>query len=59
MSKNEKRRKNKATYYAAFQSYLETGRRNGLNETSALIRLCDGNPFSLSDIFSLPALCCE
>lgn len=48
-----------AIYYAAIQSYIQTARRNGINEMSALIRLCDGNPFSLSDILAFPSRGCE
>lgn len=33
-----------------FQSYIETCKRNGINEMSALVRLCQGNPLSLSEI---------
>lgn len=40
-----------AKYYAAIKSYIETCYRNGINETEALIRLCDGNPYTLQEIF--------
>ncbi len=45
-----------AAYYAAILSYIETCRRNGLNEMSALVRLSEGCPFSLSHILSSPGL---
>ena len=48
-----------ANYYAALQSYIETCKRNGLNEMSALVRLSHGNPFSLSDILSSQYADCE
>lgn len=39
-----------AKHYAIIQSYIETCKRNGINEMSALVRLCQGNPLSLSEI---------
>ena len=48
-----------AIYYAAIQSYIETCRRNGLNDMTALVRLCEGNPFSLADILCHPSPDCE
>ena len=41
-----------AQYYATIQSYIETCKRNGVNEMSALIRLCEGNPYTLEDILN-------
>ena len=40
-----------AKHYAAIKSYIETCYRNGINETEALIRLCDGNPYTMKEIF--------
>ena len=48
-----------AIYYAAIQSYIETCRRNGLNDMTALVRLCEGTPFSLDDILCHPSPDCE
>ncbi|MFI3256808.1 MAG: transposase [Spirochaetales bacterium] len=41
-----------ARYYATIKSYIETCYRNGINEHSALVRLCQGNPYSVNEIFS-------
>jgi hypothetical protein len=41
-----------AGYYAAIKSYIETCYRNGINETKALRRLCEGNPYSVEEIFT-------
>ena len=41
-----------AQNYALIQSYIETCKRNGINEMSALIRLCNDDPFSLSEILA-------
>jgi len=41
-----------ATYYAVIKSYIETCYRNGINEMEALIRLCEGNPYTIKEIFS-------
>ena len=41
-----------ADYYASIKSYTETCRRNGINEILALKRLCEGNPFTVQEIFS-------
>ncbi len=38
--------------YADIRTYIETCRRNGINEMTALIRLCDGNPYTVEEIFS-------
>ena len=40
-----------AKHYAAIKSYIETCYRNGINETEALIRLCEGNPYTVKEIF--------
>jgi hypothetical protein len=41
-----------AGFYARIKSYIETCRRNGINEIEALIRLSDNNPFTVAEIFS-------
>lgn len=41
-----------ANHYARVRSYIETCRRNGINEMKALIRLCEGNPYTVEEIFS-------
>ena len=43
---------NTAGYYATIKTYTETCRRNGMNEMKALIRLCEGNPVTVEEIFS-------
>ena len=40
-----------AKYYAAIKSYIETCYRNGINEMEALVRLCEGNPYTVKEIF--------
>ena len=40
-----------ASYFAIVKTYVETCRKNGINELNALSRLCAGNPFSVSEIF--------
>ena len=39
-----------AQYYATVQSYIETCKRNGINEMRALMRLCDGRPYTVDEI---------
>lgn len=39
-----------AKNYAAVKSYIETCYRNGINETDALIRLCEGTPYTLEEL---------
>jgi len=41
-----------ATFYANIKSYLETCYRNGINQFSALLRLCRGEPFTLEEILN-------
>ena len=41
-----------ARYHAAIKTYTETCRRNGINEFEALKRLCNGNPYTVQEIFS-------
>lgn len=38
--------------HAAIRTYTETCRRNGINEIEALKRLCEGNPYTVQEIFS-------
>ena len=40
-----------ANNYADVRTYIETCRRNNLNEMEALRRLCEGNPYTVSEIF--------
>jgi hypothetical protein len=40
-----------ARYYATIKTYIETCRKNGVNEMIALSRLCEGNPVTVSEIF--------
>lgn len=42
-----------AGYFAKIKSYVETCRRNRINEIHALTRLCEGNPYTVKEIFSL------
>ena len=37
--------------FAKIKSYIETCRRNGINEIHALTRLCEGDPFTVKEIF--------
>ena len=41
-----------ADNHALIRTYIETCRRNGINEIAALQRLCNGNPCSVSEIFA-------
>lgn len=40
-----------AGYYATVKSYVETCRKNNINEMEALSRLCSGNPYTVAEIF--------
>ena len=40
-----------AKYYAVVKTYIETCRKNDINEMSALSRLCSGNPYTVEEIF--------
>ena len=40
-----------ADWHALIQTYTETCRRNGINEINALQRLCEGNPYTVEEIF--------
>ncbi len=42
-----------AQYFADIKTYIETCRRNGINEQKALSRLCMGNPFTPQEILGL------
>lgn len=39
-----------AGYYASVKSYIETCYRNGIDEYTALRRLCDGSPYTVAEI---------
>lgn len=41
-----------ADNHALIRTYIETCRRNGINEIKALQRLCSGNPYTVAEIFS-------
>ena len=41
-----------ADNHALYRTYIETCRRNGINEIDALQRLCEGNPYTVAEIFS-------
>lgn len=41
-----------ARHYAAIKSYIETCYRNGVNQTEALVRLCEGNPYTVKEILA-------
>ena len=41
-----------ADNHALIRTYTETCRRNGINEIEALKRLCQGNPYTVEEIFS-------
>lgn len=40
-----------AKNYATVKTYVETCRKNGINEMMALSRLCSGNPYTVEEIF--------
>lgn len=39
-----------ASYYATVKTYVETCRKNSVNELKALSRLCAGDPFTVSEV---------
>ena len=41
-----------ADNHAVIRTYIETCRRNGINEINALQRLSAGSPYTVSEIFS-------
>lgn len=41
-----------ASYYAMVKTYVETCRKNRINEMEALSRLCAGNPITVEEIFA-------
>lgn len=38
-------------YYADVKTYIETCRKNGINEFDALTRLCEGQPYTVKEVF--------
>ena len=40
-----------AEFYADIRTYIDTCRRNGINEMEALTRLCNGTPYTVQEIF--------
>ena len=44
-----------AEYYAIIRSYIETCYRNGVNGHGALVRLINGNPYTLNEILKIGA----
>lgn len=40
-----------ADHYALIRTYIETCRRNSINEIEALQRLCEGRPYTVQEIF--------
>jgi hypothetical protein len=40
-----------ADNHALIRTYIETCRRNGINEIDALKRLCAGNPYTVDEVF--------
>jgi len=38
------------SYFADIRTYLETCARNGINEFQALLRLTNGNPYTLNEL---------
>ena len=41
-----------AKYFAMIRTYIETCRRNNVNEIAALRRLCEGRPYTVGELFS-------
>jgi hypothetical protein len=41
-----------AKYYAVVKTYVETCRKNNINEMDALSRLCRGDPYTVDEIFT-------
>ena len=41
-----------ARYFAMIRTYIETCRRNDVNEIDALQRLCEGRPYTVAELFS-------
>ena len=41
-----------AQNFARIKTYIETCRRNGINEIQALQRLCEGDPYTVEEIFT-------
>ena len=40
-----------AKYFANIRTYIETCVRNGVNESQALLRLTQNNPYTLKELF--------
>ena len=40
-----------AQHYAVIRSYIDTCRRKGINENEALRKLCEGNPYTVEELF--------
>ena len=38
-------------FYAIIRTYTETCRRHGVNEFDALVRLCEGRPYTIAELF--------
>lgn len=43
---------NSAQKYALVKTYIETCRKSSINEFDALVRLCEGNPYKVSELFN-------
>lgn len=41
-----------ASYYAIVKTYVETCRKNNINEMKALSKLCTAAPFTIDEIFN-------
>lgn len=41
-----------AQYFARIRTYIETCRRNGINEFQAILRLTSGSPYTLQELYS-------
>ena len=41
-----------ARYYARIKSYIETCKRNGLNEHISIVKLLNDEPYTINDILS-------
>lgn len=41
-----------ARHYAAVKNYIETCYQNGIDETEALVKLYEGNPYTVKEIFA-------
>ena len=41
-----------ADNYALIKTYIETCRRNSINEIDALQRMCEGNPYTAQEVLA-------